>query len=51
MLKAMDPDRYGDKLRVDAHHRFEINVSLIPADEPEDATGDVLEAEYAEEEP
>jgi transposase-like protein len=49
MLKAMDPDRYGDKVRIDAHHRFEINVSLIPAEEGEDATGadpGVLDAEY-----
>jgi hypothetical protein len=49
LLKAMDPDRYGDKLKIDARHRFEINVNLIPAEEDEDATGDVLDAEYTEE--
>lgn len=51
LLKAMDPDRYSERMRVEGVHRVEINVSLIPAEEALDATGveaEVVDAEYSE---
>lgn len=51
LLKAMDPERYGDRLRIDEHRHLAIEVSLIPADQPSRAMGEgsdapILDAEY-----
>jgi hypothetical protein len=47
MLKAMKPETYGDRLRVDATTRTEITVDLRPMARGDD--GEVVDAESVEE--